>query len=186
MESKNFAEKTIQRKEIFNGSIIQVVNDTVELPNNLGNAKRELVFHPGGVCVVPITRENKIVLVKQFRKPMNQVTLELPAGKIDPGESNDLEAAARRELEEEVFYRANRLVKLNELYVAPEFCNELLRMYLAKDLVRVETPRPRDKEEVLEILELTFDEAKEYERQGMICDAKTVLGLLYWELETFK
>ena len=80
---KDFEEKTIVRNEIFHGKIIDVVVDDVALPNG-GTSKRELVFHPGGVAVIAVTEENKMIFVRQFRKPLEKVILEIPAGKIDP------------------------------------------------------------------------------------------------------
>ncbi|SJZ99403.1 ADP-ribose pyrophosphatase [Pilibacter termitis] len=181
-ELKDFEEKTIEREEIFDGFVIKVARDTVELPNNLGTAKRELVFHPGGVTVIPITPEGKIVLVKQFRKPLEKVILEIPAGKIEPDEYDDLENAAKRELEEETGYKANTFEKLTEVYLSVGFCDELLRFYVATDLEKVENPRPKDEDEILELYELTYEEAKQAEREGLICDSKTVMALMYWEI----
>ncbi|MDR0922365.1 MAG: NUDIX hydrolase [Lactobacillales bacterium] len=186
LEYKDFEEKTLSRREIFKGKIIEVVEDEVELPQGLGIAKRELVFHPGGVTVIPITKENKIVLVKQFRKPMEKVLLEIPAGKIEAGEYDDLEAAAKRELEEETGYQAGTFEKITEVYLSPGFADELLRIYYATDLTKVEHPRAQDDDEVIELYELTFEEAKKAERDGLICDAKTVLALAYWELKMLK
>ncbi|MDR2464821.1 MAG: NUDIX hydrolase [Streptococcaceae bacterium] len=183
---EDFYEKTLDRKMIFNGKIINVAVDTVELPNGMGTAERELVFHPGGVTVIPITDEGKIVLVRQFRKPFEKLILEIPAGKIEPGEYDDLEAAAKRELEEETGYKPNAFKKLTEVYLSPGFCDELLRIYFATSLEKVENPRPQDEDEVLEVVELTFEEAKLAEKEGLICEAKTVMALMYWELMRLK
>ena len=90
---EDFEEKTLQRREIFKGKIIDVFLDDVALPTG-GTAKRELVFHSGAVAMIPLTAEGKIVLVKQFRKPLEQVILEIPAGKIDPGEENQLQLSS--------------------------------------------------------------------------------------------
>lgn len=107
LEFKDFEEKTIQRNEIFHGKIIDVVVDDVSLPNG-GTSKRELVFHPGGVAVIALTSENKMLFVRQFRKPLERVILEIPAGKIDPGEGARPDLTGARELEEETGYRAKR------------------------------------------------------------------------------
>lgn len=140
-----------------------------------GTAKRELVFHSGAVAMIPLTAEGKIVLVKQFRKPLEQVILEIPAGKIDPGEENQLETTAMRELEEETGYRAGQLTYINSMYLSPGFANEKLALYLATDLQKVENPRPQDEDEILELYELTIAEAKAEVAKGTICDAKTLL-----------
>ena len=148
--------------------------DDVALPTG-GTAKRELVFHSGAVAMIPLTAEGKIVLVKQFRKPLEQVILEIPAGKIDPGEENQLETTAMRELEEETGYRAGQLTYINSMYLSPGFANEKLALYLATDLQKVENPRPQDEDEILELYELTIAEAKAEVAKGTICDAKTLL-----------
>lgn len=182
---EDFEEKTISRKEIFNGHIIDVVLDDVQLPDG-GTAKRELVFHPGGVAIIPITSENKIIMVKQFRKPLEQVILEIPAGKIDPGEQHIPEETAVRELEEETGYRAGALTHVTSMYLSPGFANEKLHIYYAENLEKVENPRPQDEDEVLELYEFTLDEAKAEMIQGTICDAKTIFAIQYWELQQLK
>jgi ADP-ribose pyrophosphatase len=182
----NFEEKTIQRHEIYKGRIIHVVKDEVELPNNLGVSKRELVFHPGGVVIIPITKEGKMVFVKQFRKPLEKVLLEIPSGKIELDEYDDLESAAKRELEEETGYLARKFYKLKETYMTPGFCNEVLHFYFATDLEKQLNPRPKDKDEVLEVYELTFEEAKQAEKSKLIHDAKTVIALQIWEIERLR
>ncbi|MFV0557326.1 MAG: NUDIX hydrolase [Enterococcus sp.] len=177
---EEFEEKTIQRQEIFQGKIIEVVVDDVRLPDgNMG--KRELVFHPGGVGVVAI-HEEKLLLVKQFRKPLEKVILEIPAGKIDPGEGLHPEETGYRELEEETGFQASELVHLTSMYVSPGFLDELLHIYLAKDLKKVENPKAQDEDEVLELYALTLAEAKQALAEGLICDAKTIYAIQYWEL----
>ncbi|EGO8168733.1 NUDIX hydrolase [Enterococcus faecalis] len=178
---EDFEEKTLQRREIFKGKIIDVFLDDVALPTG-GTAKRKLVFHSGAVAMIPLTAEGKIVLVKQFRKPLEQVILEIPAGKIDPGEENQLETTAMRELEEETGYRAGQLTYINSMYLSPGFANEKLALYLATDLQKVENPRPQDEDEILELYELTIAEAKAEVAKGTICDAKTLFAIQYWEL----
>ncbi|MBO1306685.1 NUDIX hydrolase [Enterococcus sp. 669A] len=185
LEYKDFEEKTIQREEIFKGKIIEVVLDDVALPMG-GTAKRELVFHHGGVGIIPITKENKMIMVKQFRKPLEKVVLEIPAGKIDPGEGQYPEKTASRELEEETGYRAESLKYVAEMYLSPGFSNEKLYIYAADKLEKVENPRPQDDDEVLELYELTLEEAKQAITDGLICDAKTIYAVQYWELMQVK
>lgn len=185
LEYKDFEEKTITRKELFKGKIIDVYLDDVALPMG-GSAKRELVFHHGGVGIIPITKENKLLLVKQFRKPLEKVVLEIPAGKIDPGEGQHPEKTALRELEEETGYHTEALTYINEMYLSPGFSNEKLYIYAATELVKVENPLPQDEDEVLELYELTLEEAKEAIKSGLICDAKTIFAVNYWELQQCK
>lgn len=186
MNFEDFEEKTIKRKEIFKGHVVHVVEDDVELPNNLGIAKRELVFHSGGAVIIPFTSDEKIVLVEQFRKPLEKVILEVPAGKLEIEEENTPEDTAKRELEEETGYRAKTLYKLTQSYPSPGFCSELLYFYVAKDLVKVENPLPKDEGEIIVTHELTFEETKQAEREGLICDSKTQLALWFWEIEKLR
>jgi len=186
MRFEDFEEKTIVRKEIYDGKIIKVAVDKVELPNNAGTSYRELVFHPGGVCVVPITKEGKIVLVEQFRKPLEKVILEIPAGKLEKGEAADLENAAKRELEEETGYKPGNFYKLTETVMSPGFCDEELHIYMATDIEKVENPREMDEDEVIVVYELTLEEAKQAKKDGRICDAKTEIGLMAWEMELLR
>lgn len=177
-----FEEKTIQRKEIFKGKIFDVVVDDVELPNGLGQAKRELIFHKGAVCVLAITPEGKLILVKQYRKAIEKISYEIPAGKLEVGEAGSEEEAALRELEEETGYTSPELTLLYDFYSAIGFCNERLRLYLADNLIKVENPRPQDVDEVIELYEVTVEEALDMVASGDICDAKTIMAIQYYQL----
>lgn len=177
-----FEEKTISRKEIYKGPIFQLVQDQVELAEGKGRAQRDLIFHNGAVCVLAVTSTNKIVLVKQYRKAIEKVSYEIPAGKLEIGENADPEAAALRELEEETAY-IGKLRLLYDFYSAIGFCNERLRLYVASDLEKVENPRPQDEDETLELLEVSMDEALSLVQSGDICDAKTIMAIQYWQLQ---
>lgn len=177
-----FEEKTLKRQVIFDGHIFKVVVDDVELPNNLGQSKRELIFHRGAVAVLAITPDKKIVIVKQYRKAIEAVSYEIPAGKLEVGESgSELEAAAR-ELEEETAYTGH-LSLLYEFYTAIGFCNEKIKLYLATDLEKVPNPKPQDEDEVIEVLELTYEDCMELVSQGKLADAKTLIALQYYALQ---
>ena len=177
----DFEEKTINRTELFHGKIIDVFLDDVSLPNG-GTAKRELVFHPGGVGIIAITPENKMLFVKQFRKPLEKVILEIPAGKIDPGEGDHPAVTGARELEEETGFTAAEMKHVGSMYLSPGFSNEMLHLYHAVELTKVENPRAQDEDEVLELYVLSLDEAKKAMKDGLICDAKTMYAITYWEL----
>ena len=177
-----FEEKTLSRKEIYKGPIFQLVQDQVELPAGKGTAQRDLIFHNGAVCVLAVTAENKIVLVKQYRKAIEKISYEIPAGKLEIGENTDPESAALRELEEEAAY-TGKLSLLYDFYSAIGFCNERLRLYLASDLAKIENPRPQDEDETIELLEVSLEEAKALIQSGHICDAKTIMAIQYWELQ---
>ena len=176
-----FEEKTLSRKEIYQGPIFKLVQDQVELPEGKGTAQRDLIFHNGAVCVLAVTAEDKIILVKQYRKAIEAVSYEIPAGKLEVGENADPMAAALRELEEEVAYTA-KLELLYDFYSAIGFCNEKIKLYLATNLEKVDNPRPQDNDEVIELFELTYDECMELVRSGDIEDAKTLIALQYFAL----
>lgn len=177
----DFEEKTLHREPIFDGHIIKVAVDQVELPNGLGQARRELVFHNGAVAVLAVTPENKIILVKQYRKAIEKISYEIPAGKLEIGENGSEESAALRELEEETGY-TGQLELIHEFYTALGFCNEKIKLFHAKQLKKVPNPRPQDEDEVLELLELSYSECMELVRTGAIQDAKTIIALQYYAL----
>ncbi|MBB5888541.1 NUDIX hydrolase [Lactovum miscens] len=178
----NFTERTVSSKEIFKGKIIEVKVDTVELPNGLGQQTRELVFHPGGISVLAITDEDKVILERQFRKPLEKMIYEVPAGKLEEGEYSNLENAVLRELEEETDYHASHLKKIHEFYVSPGISNEVNILFEARGLTKVQNAKPADIGELIEVIEMTFDEVQKLIAQGEIQDAKTLIALQYWEL----
>ena len=177
-----FEEKTIERKEIYRGPIFQLVTDQVELPQGKGQAQRDLIFHNGAVAVMAITPEDKMLLVKQYRKAIEATSYEIPAGKLEVGENADPKAAALRELEEETGY-TGQLELLYDFYSAIGFCNEKIKLYSASHLTKVDNPRPQDEDETLEIFEVSLEEARQLLASGDICDAKTIMALQYWEQE---
>ena len=120
-ERKSYEEKTIKSETLYKGRIVDLRIETVELPDKK-YAKREIVDHGKGACIIPIRDDGKIILVKQFRKAINQFIYELPAGLVDPGE--DPSQTAYRELQEEIGYKANDLKFLFSGYPSPGFTNE--------------------------------------------------------------
>lgn len=177
----DFEEKTLHRQEIFQGHIFTVAVDDVELPNGLGQSKRELIFHKGAVAILAITPENKIILVKQYRKAIEEVSYEIPAGKLEMGESGNEKEAALRELEEETGYTGS-LDFIYEFYTSIGFCNEKIKLYLAKDIQKVENPRPMDDDEVIELYEFDYGTCMKMVSDGIIKDAKTIMALQYYGL----
>jgi ADP-ribose pyrophosphatase len=160
------------RKEIYRGRIVNLVVD--EITTQQGNkAIREVLQHPGGAAVIPVLSNGDVLLVRQFRYPMQEYLLELPAGKIDGGEPPEVTAA--RELAEEVGYSAGRLTKIAECYTTPGFCDERLHVYLAEDLTPVS--RVPDEDEELEIVQLSTDELRQLIEQRKLHDAKTIIGI---------
>ena len=177
-----FEEKTVKRTEIYQGPIFKVVQDQVELPEGKGQAQRDLIFHNGAVAVIALTPENKLILVKQYRKAIEATSYEIPAGKLEVGENADPHAAALRELEEETGY-TGQLELVYDFYSAIGFCNEKIKLYKASQLTKVENPRPQDEDETLQLFEVSLEEANQLLQNGDICDAKTIMALQYWEMQ---
>jgi ADP-ribose pyrophosphatase len=175
-----FEEKTINTVKIFDGKVVKLQVDEVILPNGK-QSKRELIKHPGAVAVVPITKEGKIVLVEQFRKPLEKSIVEIPAGKLEPGE--DPQETALRELEEETGYTTKSLTKLTSFYTSPGFADEIMHIYVAKELEKLDEAPSLDEDEFVEILEVTLEEAKQLVEEQRIHDAKTNYAVLYLEMQ---
>src|SRR5690625_3938710 len=176
---KKFREKTIQTNKIFDGRIISLQVDDVLLPNG-ETSKREIVKHSGAVAVIPLTKDGKIIFVEQYRKPLEKSLVEIPAGRLEPNEEPHITAV--RELEEETGYTTNDLKFITSFYTSPGFADELMYIYLAKDLTLLDEPVAGDEDEFVETVILSIDEAKEYVKTGRIHDAKTAYALLYLQL----
>lgn len=176
VQGKMFEEVTVSSQSIFQGKIISLQVDTVKLPDG-SEATREIVRHPGAVAVLAI-HEGKMVVVEQYRKPLNKSEIEIPAGKLDPGESP--ENAAIRELKEETGYTTDSLIPLGSYYTSPGFADEIIYVYAAENLQQGEMQL--DEDEFLQVTELTLEEAYEAMRQGRIHDAKTIHALYAWHL----
>lgn len=168
-------EKTIRSRTIFDGKLIRVQLDEVELPDGR-TSTREIVKHPGAVAVLAFTEEGKLVLVRQYRNPLEKTILEIPAGKLEPGE--DPKACAFRELEEETGYRAEDMQPIVSFYTSPGFADEKIHLFEARGLTKGEM-RP-DTDEFVEVEELTLEEAYAKMEEGLICDAKTVAAVYFW------
>ncbi len=166
-----YEEKTVSSKTIFSGKVIELKVDTVSLPNKK-TSTREIVKHPGGVGVLAITDDNKIILVKQYRKPYEKVMYEIPAGKLDKGES--IEVCGRRELMEETGATAKVFEYLGATYPSPGYTNEIIHIYFAKEVSFGKT-NP-DEDEFLDVEFFEIDEVKEMIMNNEINDSKTIIG----------
>jgi ADP-ribose pyrophosphatase len=173
-------EKTVSTEKIFNGRVISLQVDEVELPNGK-KAKRELVKHPGAVAIIAITDENKIVLVEQYRKALERTIIEIPAGKLEKGE--EPEFCAKRELEEETGYDCTSLEFINAFYTSPGFADEIIHVYLAKGLKKKENAASLDEDEFVNLMEMTLDEALQAIKERKIYDAKTIFAVQYLQLQ---
>ena len=159
-------------KNIYSGKVVTLNIDTVTLPNGV-TIDLEIVRHPGAAAVVPLKENGTVVLIKQFRHAAGGFIYEIPAGKLHPGE--DPKNCAARELEEEIGYQAGKLDLLSSIFTAPGFTDEVIHIYKATGLTKGRQQLDRD--EVLEIVEVSLQEAIEMIRVGSIRDAKTMVGL---------
>lgn len=169
----HLSEKTVEKETVFEGRIITVRKDKAELENGV-IADRELVIHSGGVCVVPLTKEGKVIMVRQFRYAFGEPLLEIPAGKLEKGE--DHRAAGLRELKEETGAVCGRFDYLGVCYPSVAYLTEKIHMYLARDLEFGETDP--DDDEFIDVIEVPLEDAVKMVMDGSIPDAKTQLALL--------
>ncbi len=173
-EMETLAEKKLSREEIFSGVIVHLVKDTVKLPNG-AKSTREVILHNGAVCVVPITDKNEIIMERQFRYPFNEVIWEIPAGKLDKGETDPL-LAAKRELTEETGYTAKNFIYIGTYYPSPAILSEKIHMYIATGLTPGE--RKLDEDEFLDVVKVPFNEVIEMIKKNEIPDGKTQAAIL--------
>jgi ADP-ribose pyrophosphatase len=164
----NLEEKIVKKNYIYEGKIINVRCDDAELPNGKP-CIREVVEHPGGVCIAALTDDDELLFVRQFRYPYLEVVAELPAGKLEKGE--DPFEAGKRELKEETGAIANKYVSLGKLYPTPGYCGEIIHMYLATDLEFGE--QSPDEDEFLEVYKISLEKAVEMVMNGELRDSKT-------------
>ena len=168
-----FYEKQVESKTVFQGKIVNIREDVAELQNG-NRAEREVVEHPGGVGIVAVTKDNKVLMVRQYRYPMEEELLEIPAGKLDEGE--DPFECAVRELSEETGYVANEYVDFGAIYPSPGFCRETLYLYLALDLQPGEM-HPDDNE-LLSLEAVDIDELIDMIMADKLRDAKSIVGVM--------
>ncbi len=169
----NHIEKTMKSEKIYEGKVLNLRIDTVELPDKK-YSKREIVEHPGAVAIAPITDDGHVILVKQYRKAIEKEILEIPAGKIEIGE--DPKSCAIRELKEETGITAEKVELMFEYYTSPGFCDEKMYFFIAKDLVEGEA-KP-DTDEYIEVEKIKLEELVAKVNKGEIVDSKTIIGIL--------
>lgn len=173
MNSSHLNETKLESEKIFEGRILHIEKDKVRLEDG-SQAFREVVRHPGGVCVLALTEQEEILFVRQFRYPHQTVTLELPAGKLEYGE--DPETCGKRELLEECGCTAEEFTYLGKLFPTPAYCSEVIRMYLAKGLHYGE--QNLDQDEFLDVEKIPFDEAVRLILSDAVPDSKTQIAVL--------
>ena len=173
MDGEVQPERTVARKDVYDGRVVQLHVDEVELANGK-RTTREVAEHADAVVVLPIDESGRALLVRQYRYPIAQDLLEAPAGGIDPGEDPD--EAAQRELQEEIGYKAGKLEPLGGFWTAPGFCTEFMYAFLAMDLSP--SVLEADDDEAITVERHDLDSIRAMIRDGRIVDAKTIAA--YW------
>lgn len=169
----DLTEKTLSSQLIFDGRILKIIVDDVELPNG-HKSKREVACHPGGVCIAPIDDDNNLYFVRQYRYPYHEVVLELPAGKLEKGQT-PLENG-KRELKEEVGAEGYSYISLGQLYPSPGYTNEIIHLYACK--IKSLGQQQPDEDEFLNVEKIHIDKAVEMVLNNQLPDAKTQTAVL--------
>ena len=168
-----FKEELIESERLYEGAILNLRRDKVTASS--GTAYREIVEHNGAVAIVALTEDNNIVMERQYRYSCGRAILEIPAGKIDKGETDPV-AAAVRELREETGYTASEIIHLGDCNPSCAYSEEVIHLYLMRGLTKGE--RELDDDEVIELIEMPFDEVYEMGARGELVDSKTLAALL--------
>ena len=176
MAKEDFSERFVSGEEIFSGRLLKVRRDTVRMPDG-AHATREYIRHPGAVAILPFTAGGGVILERQYRYPNARDFIEIPAGKVEPGE--DLLETAKRELLEETGYAAGEWQRLTTIHNAIGYSDEAIELFAARGLEQ--RKQKLDAEEFLEVIELPFAEAVAMVRDGRVTDVKTIVALLWME-----
>ena len=177
---EDLVEQKISSRDVYSGKLLHVKCDQVRLPNGR-EASREWIQHPGAAAVLPVLPDGRIVLVRQYRYPIQTVTLEIPAGKMDvPGE--DPLGCARRELQEETGYTAATFTALITLATTVGFSDERIHLFLARGLTAGEASP--DEDEFIHVVRVPLAEAVQMVQSGQIVDAKSVTAILLWSAQS--
>jgi len=171
---KTLVEKLVTSERIYDGSVISLRKDVVELPT-LRTTTREVVEHPGAAAIVPLLEDNKIVMIRQYRHATKEILLEIPAGTLQKGEKP--EECASRELTEETGCRATELKKIVSCYLAPGYSSEVIHIYLATGISQLDQKPEAD--EKIQVFTINLYAAEQKIKDGKIRDAKTILGIMY-------
>lgn len=173
-----FKEKLYKRRRIYDGKVVKFSADLIRLPDGK-KALREYLEHPGAVAALPLLPDGKIVLVRQYRYPVKQITYEIPAGKLDGKESAI--SCVKREIEEETGFKAKKVKKIFSYFPTPAFGTEIIHIFLAEDLKKGSF-KP-DHDEFIQTTTVSFKTALKWVRTGKIKDSKTVIALLLYAID---
>ena len=170
----NLKETCLSSEHVYKGKFLDVWKDKVELPNGK-TSSREYIKHPGAVVIIPVLPDGKIGLIRQYRYPMGMEQIELPAGKLDKNE--DHLDTAKRELEEEIGYRANSMKEITEIHPCIGYSDERMWIYLAEELTYTKTNQ--DLDEFVELMPTELSDSVEMIWSGKITDVKSIIGILW-------
>lgn len=173
-QDAHLREQRLQSEQAYRGRFLDIRRDVVRLPDG-GQASREYVIHPGAVMIVPILDDGRLVMERQFRYPVGQSFIEFPAGKFDPNEGGLV--CGMRELREETGYSAKRWARAGVLHPVIGYANEVIEIWFATGLTLGE--RQLDEGEFLDVFAATADELDAWARDGLLTDAKTLVGMLW-------
>lgn len=171
-------EIKINSKKVYTCSFMDVYEDDVKLPNQRVT-KRNYIKHPGGAAMLAITKDEKVILVKQYRYPLDEIIYEIPAGKMDV-ENESFQDCAIRELEEETGYYSKDVSFLYQVYPCVGYSDEKIEIYLAKNAYKVEKPIEKDVDEFIEVYLFSKQEVKNLMLNNQIKDGKTLITLINW------
>lgn len=174
----DFEERVQAQTTVYRGGLVNVEKQTVTLPNQT-TATREIVRHQPAIAVLMVTSAGKMIVEKQWRSATNGLMIEIPAGKVEPGETFD--QAAVRELNEETRLSATELKAVAQFYTSPGFTDEFMKLYVATGLSAVTTALPQDADERIQLEYLDQATALARVQSGQIQDAKTVMAIWYWQ-----
>jgi len=168
-------EKQLSSTSIYKCFFMELFEDKVLLPNK-ETSTRIYITHPGAAAVLPITKNQEVLLIKQFRYPIRRVTIEIPAGKKDETTETGLECVTR-ELEEETGYQSNKFEKFMDMHSCLGYSDELIELYIAHDVYPVDNPLPGDDDEFIEVGVYSVEEVDELLHTNQITDGKTIILL---------